>query len=141
MKDYSAIEQRLQRNYDGLVSAVKEPAYKIDTNAKIKPKRQSVSDFFQRPGMQAVAAALAVVFTVGGFYAFIFFFGGRNTGKNPDPLTSDTVTDQTETAQTDNEVADDTTGAETTDTRSDVMRIIAETDGGALFAWFLRQCK
>lgn len=134
MKDYSAIEQRLQRNYDGLVSAVKEPAYKIDTNAKIKSKRQSVSDFFQRPGMQAVAAALAFVFTVGGFYAFIFFFGGRNTGKNPDPLTSDTVTDQTETAQTDNEVTDDSTNAETTDTRSDVMRIIAETDGGALFA-------
>ena len=91
MKDYGNIEQKLQESYDGLLSAVKAPDIKIDPDAKIS-RRESVSEFFGRPGMQIAAAALAVIFTVGGIYSFIFYFGSKNLGKKPIPAVSDTET-------------------------------------------------
>jgi hypothetical protein len=120
MKDYSAIEQRLQNSYDGLLSAAKAPDIKIDPDAKIS-RRESVSEFFGRPGMQIAAAALAVIFTVGGIYSFIFYFGSKNPGKKPIPAVSDTET----AVGTDEEIGGYTTD-ELTETEEEISDMTAQ---------------
>ena len=88
MKDYSEIENRLQKHYDGLLSAVKTPDTTKKPNNKKSSKWEDIKDFFNSTGMQVAAAALALVFTVGGVYGFIFFFSGKNINSNP--ITPDT---------------------------------------------------
>ena len=93
MKDYTGIENILQNRYNGLLCAVKTP----DTTKRPKTensgnKRNNIKDFFNSTGVQAAAAVLALVFTVGGVYGFIFYFGGKNINNNP-PAADTEITD------------------------------------------------
>ncbi|MBQ7700114.1 MAG: leucine-rich repeat protein [Clostridia bacterium] len=118
MKNYDDIENRLQKHYDGLLDSVKAPDTKRIPENKKSSKWENVKDFFNSSGMQVVAAALALVFTVGGVYLFIFVFGGKNI--NHGLTTPETTVDSELLAEsTENETTktvtrhDETSGAVT----------------------------
>lgn len=111
-EDYSYIEIQFERNYKKLLEAVK-PVDAVVRSEKTKRFKRinPISEFFDRPAVQAVAAALALVFTVGGVYAFIFYFSGKNLGGNP-PDTETTEETNTETAPQETDTISEMSGSE-----------------------------